>query len=148
MTTFRSLRPILIVEDNPSDFEAIKRAFSKAGLANPMVRCQDGDDALDYLFKRGDYAQSRTKLPDVILLDLNLPNTDGHEVLSEIKNNDTLKTIPVIVLTSSSDERDIEACYAAGANSYVQKPVDMTRFMEAIERIKEYWFGIVLLPRQ
>jgi len=141
-------QPILLVEDSPEDFEATVRAFNRSGLRNPIVRCEDGDAALDYLFRRGRHANPETApRPGVILLDLNLPGTDGREVLQEIKRHEHLRHIPVIVLTTSTDERDVEACYQAGANSYIQKPVDMDGFIRAIERLNGYWFEVVVLPR-
>lgn len=141
-------QPILLVEDSPEDFEATQRALRKSGLKNPLYRCADGDEALDYLFRRGAYSDPDTSpCPGIILLDLNLPGTDGREVLSEIKRHDSLKKIPVVVLTTSSDERDIDACYRAGANSYVQKPVDMDGFLKAIERLHGYWLEVVILPK-
>lgn len=140
---------ILLVEDNPQDYEATVRAFRKSGLANPIERCADGDDALDYLFRRGGYQDpAKSPRPSLILLDLNLPGTDGREVLSEVKASPELKRIPVIVLTTSTDPRDIEACYAAGANSYVQKPVGLDGFVQAIQRLKDYWFEIAVLPKE
>ncbi|MEO6193657.1 MAG: response regulator [Thermoanaerobaculia bacterium] len=138
-------QPILLVEDSPEDFETTQRAFRRSGLKNPILRCADGDDALDFLFHRGSHADAPR--PGVILLDLNLPGTDGREVLSEIKANDDLKQIPVIVLTTSADERDVQACYQAGASSYIQKPVDVEGFMKAIERLNDYWFEVVILPK-
>lgn len=139
---------ILVVEDSPEDFEATSRVLRKSGLANPIFRCVDGDEALDFLFQRGEFGdRGRTPRPSVILLDLNLPGTDGREVLAEIKKDDELRLIPVIVLTTSSDERDIEKCYQAGANSYVKKPVDLGGFVSAIQRLKDYWFEIVILPK-
>jgi len=138
-------QPILLVEDSPEDFETTQRAFRRSGLKNPILRCADGDEALDFLFHRGSHADSPR--PGVILLDLNLPGTDGREVLSEIKANDDLKQIPVIVLTTSADERDVQACYQAGASSYIQKPVDVEGFMRAIERLNDYWFEVVILPK-
>ena len=141
-------QPILLVEDSPEDFEATVRAFKKSGLRNPIVRCEDGDSALDYLFRRGQWADPESSpRPGVILLDLNLPGTDGREVLQEIKKHDQLRHIPIIVLTTSNDERDVDACYQAGANSYVQKPVDMDGFIRAIERLNGYWFEVVVLPK-
>lgn len=141
--------PILMVEDSPEDFESTTRAFSKAGLANPIYHCEDGDDALDYLYQRGDYSNpASAPRPNMILLDLNLPGTDGREVLAEIKKDPKLSSIPVIVLTTSSDERDIEACYRAGANSYIQKPVDLEGFFRAIEILRDYWFEISIMPDQ
>lgn len=138
-------QPFLLVEDSPEDFEATVRALRKSGLANPIFHCSDGDEALDYLYQRGKYA--RAARPGAILLDLNLPGTDGREVLTEIKSDATLKSIPVIVLTTSSDSRDIDKCYHAGANSYIRKPVDLEGFVRAIQHLKEYWFEIVILPR-
>jgi CheY-like chemotaxis protein len=141
-------QPILLVEDSPEDFEATLRAFRKSGLNNPIFRCADGDEALDYLHRRGAYADAaRSPRPGIVLLDLNLPGTDGREVLSAIKGDDDLKPIPVVVLTTSVDERDVNACYRAGANSYIQKPVDMDGFLQAIERLHGFWFEVVILPR-
>ena len=141
-------QPILLVEDSPEDFEATVRAFKRSGLKNPIVRCEDGDSALDYLHRRGRWADpEKSPRPGVILLDLNLPGTDGREVLIEIKKDEQLRHIPVIVLTTSNDRRDVDACYHAGANSYIQKPVDMDGFMQAIERLNGYWFEVVVLPR-
>lgn len=138
-------QPILLVEDSPEDFEATQRAFRRSGLKNPIVRCEDGEEALDYLYRRGRYTDAAR--PGVILLDLNLPGTDGRQVLTEIKKDDCLKQIPVVVLTTSADERDISACYRAGANSYIQKPVDIDGFVKAIERLNGYWFEVVILPK-
>ena len=138
---------ILIVEDNDDDFEACQIALSGDGnLANPIRRCTTGDDALDYLFCRGPYAETKPDIPGLILLDLNLPGTDGRSVVTEIKSNHLLRMIPVVVMTSSRDIRDIQACYSAGANSYVVKPVDLDGFLQAVARLKEYWFQIALLP--
>jgi CheY-like chemotaxis protein len=140
--------PILLVEDSPEDYAATVRAFQKVGLANPIFRCTNGDEALDFLHRRGPYADpGRSPRPGVILLDLNLPGTDGRTVLAEVKADEGLKAIPVIVLTTSADERDVAGCYQAGANSYVQKPVSLARFLQAVQRLKEYWFEVVILPR-
>jgi len=138
-------QPILLVEDSPEDFETTQRAFRRSGLKNPIFRCSDGDEALDFLFRRGNHAGAPR--PGVILLDLNLPGTDGREVLAEMKADPELRQIPVIVLTTSSDERDVSACYSAGASSYIQKPVDLEGFMQAIERLNDYWFEVVILPK-
>lgn len=141
-------QPILLVEDSPEDFETTERAFRKSGLRNPIFRCSDGEEALDYLFRRGQYADpAKSPRPGVILLDLNLPGTDGREVLAEIKADSSLKQIPVVVLTTSRDERDVDACYKAGASSYIQKPVDLDGFIKAVERLNGYWFEVVILPK-
>lgn len=141
-------QPILIVEDSPTDYEATVRALKKSGLANPIYRCEDGDEALDYLYRRGKYDdRDLAPRPGIILLDLNMPGTDGRDVLDDIKANDKLRAIPVVVLTTSSDDRDIQKCYDAGANSYVKKPVDIDGFFESIQRLNDYWFKIVVLPK-
>ena len=142
-------QPILLIEDSPEDYETTVRSFNRAGVANTFHHCQDGDESLDYLFHRGQYADpASAPRPGIILLDLNMPGIDGREVLMQIKQDKDLRTIPVIVLTTSSDERDIDSCYHDGANSYVQKPVNLTKFIEAIQRLSDYWFEIVLLPKQ
>jgi CheY-like chemotaxis protein len=141
-------QPILLVEDTPEDAEATLRAFKKAGMANPIHHCRDGDEALDFLRNRGKYEDpAKAPRPGMILLDLNMPGTDGREVLAEIKADEKLRQIPVIVLTTSADERDIQMCYRDGANSYIQKPVDMKGFLESIQRLVDYWYHIVLLPK-
>jgi len=146
--TVRNEQPILLVEDSPEDYEVTVRAFKKASLANPVYRCQDGEEALDFLYQRGAYADAiRAPRPGLILLDLNLPGTDGRQVLAQVKGDPRLRCIPVVVLTTSADERDIESCYRAGANSYIQKPVSLESFLRAIQVLKNYWFEIVLLPR-
>jgi CheY-like chemotaxis protein len=148
MRTQDTNKTILIVEDSPEDFEASKRAFRKAGLKNEIFHCEDGDEALDFLYQRGPYTDAaKAPRPAIILLDLNLPGTDGREVLQDVKANQELRDIPVIVLTTSDDERDIEACYRYGANSYIKKPVDLEGFFRAITMLKEFWFEIAILPR-
>lgn len=137
---------VLIVDDSDEDYETTVRALRRAGLANPIERCVDGDDALDYLFRRGRY--KTVKIPALMLLDLNMPGTDGREVLQELKADPVLRKIPVVVLTTSNDTRDIERCYDIGANSYVYKPVNLDGFMEAVRRLKDYWFEVVVLPRE
>jgi len=139
---------ILMVEDNEDDFEATSRAFRKANLHNPIVWCRSGRDAIDFLKHEGAYKQEREhSRPGIILLDLNMPGMDGRKTLELIKQDSRLKPIPVIVLTTSSDERDIEASYLAGANTYVQKPVSFDGLIEAIKRLQCYWFEIALLPK-
>ena len=138
-------RPILVVEDSPEDFEATRRSLVRGGFPHPLVHVNNGDQALDYLFKRGSYTRGATR-PRLILLDLNLPGTDGREVLASIKADEQLRQIPVVVFTTSRDHRDVEACYRAGANSYVQKPVDLPEFRRALDTVKAYWFDTVVLP--
>jgi two-component system response regulator len=134
---------ILLVEDSEDDYEATIRAFKKANLHNPVTWCKSGRDALDFL--KTSHADQR---PSIILLDLNMPGLDGRKTLQLIKEDPALKRIPVIILTTSSDERDIEVCYQMGANTYIQKPVSFDGLIEAIKHLKEYWFEIALLPKE
>ena len=136
------------MEDSDEDYNATVRSLRGSGLHNPIVRCGDGDEALDYLFGRGAFAgPARSGRPGMILLDLNLPGTDGREVLQEVKKHPDLGRIPVIVLTTSSDQRDVDACYRAGANSYIVKPVNLAGFIKAIERLRDFWLEVVVLPK-
>ncbi|HTU25824.1 MAG TPA: response regulator [Pirellulales bacterium] len=138
---------VLLVEDSPEDTMATLRAFEKAGCDVPVLHCASGDEGLDFLRRRGKYADPiQSPRPTVILLDLNLPGTDGREVLAEIKSDEGLKTIPVIVLTTSTDARDVANCYHMGANSYIQKAVDFEKFVHTIQQLNDYWFHVVLLP--
>lgn len=138
---------ILVVEDNPADFFATQRGLRKAGLANKVVHCDTGEEALDFLLHRGRFAPVRPDKPGVILLDINLPGISGAEVLQVIRKEERTRSIPVIMLTTSNDERDIDVAYRHGANSYVQKPVDLDGFMQALQRLKDYWFELVILPK-
>lgn len=138
---------IIVVEDSPDDFEATIRAFKKVNLKNKVIHFEMGDECLDYLFAKGAYEGKNPELPGLIMLDLNLPGLDGRDVLKIIKSTPELKKIPVVVLTTSDDERDIEECYQHGANSYIQKPVNFPGFIEAISKLKEYWFEISILPK-
>jgi len=139
---------ILIVEDSDDDYMATVRAFKKANLVNPVRRCTNGDQALDYLLQRGEFSgPDKAPRPSIIMLDLNLPGTDGKEVLRIIKAEPKLQKIPVVVLTTSNAEQDIEQCYAAGANSYVQKPVDLVGFIQSVARLTDYWFNVSILPK-
>lgn len=143
-----ALQTILIVEDSDDDFIATSRAFAKANLLNPIQRCSNGDQALDYLYQRGEFTPDSAPRPGLVMLDLNLPGTDGRDVLGRVKSDPKLRKIPVIVLTTSDAMEDIHRCYDAGANSYVKKPVDLVGFVEAISRLKEYWLGVGLLPKE
>lgn len=146
-STLSGKKCILLVEDNTEDYETTIRAFNKVGVTNPIKRCEDGEDALDYLFQRGEYSDPKSApRPGIILLDLNLPGTDGREVLQEVKSDVNLKQIPVVVLTTSTDHRDIHECYNSGANSYIQKPVDLDGFIKAIEMLSSYWLDMTILP--
>ena len=138
--------PVLVIEDSPEDYEATLRAFRNCGLENPIHRCADAEEAMNYLFRRGPFRGAAGLAPALILLDLNLPGVDGRDILAEIKADETLRAIPVVVLTTSSDQRDIDTCYQRGANSYIQKPVAFDVFAGLIGQLKSYWFEAVLLP--
>lgn len=142
-----SLPSVIVVEDSPEDWEATRRALERGGLANPLVHCATGDEALDYLFSSGEgVAAVGFVKPGLILLDLNLPGTDGREVLARLKAHPELCRVPVVVLTTSADERDVDGCYRAGANSYIQKPVDLPGFRAAMRTLRDYWLDVVMLP--
>lgn len=147
MATPAQNHPILIVEDSFDDFYAVKRGLKRAGLANHFIHCKTGEQALDYLARRGQYADDESIVtPHMILLDLNMPGLGGLKTLEIIKSDTSLKNIPVIVLTTSDDPNDIDKCYASGANSYMQKPVNLEGFVQALKRLKDYWFEVVVLP--
>lgn len=140
-------QPILIVEDSDEDFEATMRAFRKTQVNRPVHRCVNGDDAINYLFRRGEYAlPEKSPRPAMILLDLNLPGTDGREVLEQIKSHEETRRTPVVILTTSSSPRDIDDCYRYGANSYIIKPVNFERFLRSIRVLNEYWLDVTTLP--
>jgi two-component system response regulator len=131
---------ILIVEDNPNDAELALRALKKHNLANHVAVVTDGEEALDFVFARGKYGHRNIELvPRVILLDLKLPKVDGLEVLRAIKGDSRTKMIPVIVLTSSKEEKDVVESYKLGVNSYILKPVDFDQFVAAVKEIGYYW---------
>ena len=150
MTKIQSDQLILIAEDSDDDFEITIHALKKAGnLKNPIYRVEDGQELLDYLNKKDKYEDYADWLmPGLILLDLNMPGIDGRAALREIKGNKKLKDIPVVVLTTSNDDKDIGECYKDGANTYIQKPVDLDGFFNAIKHLKEYWFEIAILPKK
>ncbi len=127
---------ILLVEDNPNDIDLTKRALKKANVANEMVIVQDGVEALDYLIGDGNTTK---ELPVVVLLDLKLPRIDGLEVLRRIRANERTKRLPVVILTSSNLDRDVNTSYDLGANSYVRKPVRFNEFTEAVSKLGIYW---------
>lgn len=143
-----NLPTVLLVEDNVDDYEATARSFKEAHLDNPIHWCKSGKDAMDYLKHEGKYASEvAVDKPGLVLLDLNMPGIDGRKALALIKQDSRLKKIPIVILTTSADENDIEQCYELGASTYIQKPVDFEGLVEAVGRIKDYWFGIALLPR-
>jgi two-component system, chemotaxis family, response regulator Rcp1 len=135
---------ILLVEDSPGDANLTREALRGARVANELVVVTDGEAAMDYLRRRGAYADVTGV--DLVLLDLNLPKKDGREVLAEIKSDPALKRLPVIVLTTSSHERDVLASYDLHANAYVTKPVAFTEFIDALARLEGFWLQVVRLP--
>ncbi len=135
---------ILLIEDNPAEALLTEEAFKLSNLSNKLHIVEDGEQALDFLNKRNSFENAVT--PDLILLDLNLPKVDGREVLAHLKLHDHLSRIPVIVLTSSSLEKDVMSCYDNGANSYIVKPMELDKFIKIVESIAAYWFSMSVLP--
>ncbi|MDS0473837.1 response regulator [Natrinema sp. 1APR25-10V2] len=148
MTDSGTSRPepaqILLVEDNPGDVRLTKEAFKQGRIENDLHVVSDGIEALDFLTQRGDYADAPR--PDLILLDLNLPGKDGEDVLEELKDDPALRSIPVIVLTSSRAEEDVVKSYELHANAYLTKPVDPDEFIETVRAFEKFWFSVVRLP--
>jgi two-component system, chemotaxis family, response regulator Rcp1 len=135
---------ILLVDDNPADVTLTQEAFSDNKLCNNLRVANDGVEAMDFLHKKGRYASAPT--PDIILLDLNMPRKDGREVLGEIKADDVLKYIPVVIMTVSKDDKDIFESYRLHANCYIKKPVKFAEFVEVVRSLENFWFSVVTLP--
>ena len=137
---------ILLVEDNPDDQTLTVRALKKANILNEIVVANNGEEALDYLFGTGVYAdRDLSIMPEVILLDLRMPKIDGLEVLKRVRANERTKFLPVVILTSSLEERDLVESYKLGANSYIQKPVDFVEFAESVRTLGVYWLVLNVL---
>jgi len=136
-------RTVLLVEDNTDDEELTVRAFKKSSVTTDIVIARDGAEALDYLFLKGQHQNREPSImPDLILLDLKLPKVSGLEVLNRIRRNERTRRIPVIILTSSREEVDVESSYGLGANSYICKPVDFDNFAETVKQIGSYWLRL------
>lgn len=146
MSTRAAARPVevLLVEDNPGDVRLTREALRDGKVSNNLSVVQDGVEAMRFLRREGPYADAPR--PDVVLLDLNLPKKDGRQVLQDIKGDEALRTIPVVILTSSEAERDISGAYALQANCYITKPVDLDQFITVVRSIEDFWFSIVKLP--
>jgi two-component system response regulator len=143
------MNEILLVEDNPDDVDLTLRAFKKSNVANEVVVVRDGVEALDYLFATGPHAgRAADDLPQLVLLDLKLPRLDGLQVLERVRAHPKTKLLPVVILTSSTEERDLAKGYALGANSYVRKPVDFQEFVEAVRQLGLYWLLLNQRPPQ
>jgi CheY-like chemotaxis protein len=134
----------LLVDDNPADVALTQEAFSDNKLCNNLSVVNDGVQAMDFLRKKGQYTLVPT--PDIILLDLNMPRKDGREVLAEIKADDVLKYIPVVIMTVSKDDKDILESYRLHANCYIKKPVKFVEFVEVVRSLENFWFSVVTLP--
>jgi len=147
MSAAEAMKPveILLVEDNPGDVRLTREALKEAKVINNLTVLKDGVEALAFLRQQGPYGGA--VIPHLILLDLNLPKKDGREVLAEIKTDEKLKRIPVVVLTTSQDEQDVFKSYNLHANCYVTKPVDLEQFMTVVKSIEDFWLGIVMLPK-
>jgi len=134
-----TLKRILLVEDDPKDIELTLDALAEHNLANEIVVARDGVEALDYLYRRGAFASRPEGNPVVILLDIKMPRLDGLQVLRQLKADEQMRLIPIVILTSSKESRDLEECYKLGANGYVVKPVRFAEFVEAVKRVGVYW---------
>ena len=140
-------KAILLVEDNPDDELLALRALRKNGIAGDVVVVRDGVEALDYLFATGNYAgRDASDAPRLILLDLNLPRVSGLEVLRHLRSDERTRLLPVVILSSSCEQRDMRDGYGLGANSYVRKPVNFDQFVRAVEQLKSYWLGLNEAP--
>ncbi len=140
------IKKILIVDDSPKDVELAISALREKNLANEVIVAEDGEEALDYLYRRGNYADYEKGNPAVILLDIKMPKMNGIELLKHIKADPEFQYIPVIMVTSSREEKDLIESYKLGANSYVVKPVDIEKFIDAIKAVGQYWAVINVLP--
>ncbi|MDD1743788.1 MAG: response regulator [Methanomassiliicoccales archaeon] len=135
---------ILLIEDNPGDVRLTKLALKGGKILNNINVVMDGAEAMDYLLRKGKYSEATR--PDLIILDLNLPKKDGRQVLKEIKDNDSLRRIPIVVLTTSRDEQDVLKSYNLHANAYITKPLDLDQFIDVVRSIETFWVSVVRLP--
>jgi CheY-like chemotaxis protein len=138
---------ILIIEDQDADFEAIERGLRRLGISYPITRCTDADDAMDFLYGRGAHRRIEgAALPTIVLLDLRLEGGDGRTILAKVKQDDYLKSIPIIVWSGSNDPRDVEISYRLGANSFVRKTFDFAEVHQTLERLAHFWLETAVLP--
>jgi two-component system response regulator len=142
-------RPIVLIEDDPDDAELTLRALARARIGNPLLHLRDGVEAIDWLLGQGAHAgRDVSEIPALILLDLKLPRASGHEVLAAMRQDPRLSGYPVVVLTSSGEEEDLQAAYREGANSYIRKPVDFTEFANAVGQLGLYWLVLNRVPQR
>ena len=139
-------RPILLIEDNQLEYEAIARGLAKLNVPNPVVHFRDGDEALEYVRSYQPFSGEPDPMPALVILDLNLPDAHGREILTVLKHHETLRIIPVIVWSISADPVDIKLCYLDGANSYIQKTVSVQGTEDLLKNITSYWLDLVTLP--
>jgi CheY-like chemotaxis protein len=143
----KSAHSILLVEDNPADVQITQRALRASALPSQLLVVRDGQEAVDYLLRQGAFAQDPGwRRPDLVLLDLNLPRLTGRQVLDQIRTTPALRAVPVVILTTSRRQEDVQEMYAAGANTYIEKPRDFGRFVEVLQTIQRYWLETALLP--
>jgi CheY-like chemotaxis protein len=143
----KPVHAILLVEDNPADIKITQRALRDSNVPVDLLVVRDGQEAVDYLLRQGEHADTAGwRSPDLILLDLNLPRLTGREVLERIRATPALKAVPVVVLTTSRRVEDVQEMYAAGANTYIEKPQDFNRFVQVLQTIQTYWLDTALLP--
>jgi CheY-like chemotaxis protein len=143
----KPVHAILLVEDNPADIEITRRALRASAAPVELIVMRDGQEAVDYLLRQGGYAGGAAwRLPDLILLDLNLPRLTGCEVLERLRATEAFRSVPVVVLTTSKRPEDVRALYAAGANTYIEKPQDFQQFVEVLRTVRHYWLDTALLP--
>ena len=139
--------PLLVAEDSDEDFEVLQLLMQQMAVQNPVYRCTTGDTVLDFLYQEGDYQEpNQAPRPAVILLDLNLPGTDGRDILAQLKQDESLREIPIVVFTTSSSPRDIEFCYQKGANGYLIKPVASAELEKTVQAFVDYWLETNIPP--
>ena len=144
--SYSALTPILVVDDSHEDFTALSRAFRAHAVPNPVLHCADGDQALEYLLGHGHHPAWPSVLPAFVMLDLNMPGTDGRDVLMALKRDAVLRSTPVIIFTTSANARDVEDCYRLGANSYLTKPLAYRALEAKVELLARYWLQASELP--
>lgn len=138
---------VLLAEDNEPDQRMVRRGFSRAKLSVNLFIVEDGEECLDYLYNRGKYHDDQAyPYPDLLLLDINMPKINGFEVLRQIRADDKQRALPIVILTTSDQERDVLTSYNSGTNAYITKPVDAAKFLDIIKKLEEFWFELVIIP--